>query len=204
MVDHFHLQKVSFRQFQPIAISNVIKSEGTVNTSGRSSAVRFPATGSSATTVLSFDYILLFLSGSALLPFSFPLPDSLESTAALPTAEALVWRSCAVREHLVAAGPVARNPNKMFTTDYPRNVCDCFRAILRPVLDSLSIAMALCIPPFFAGLRGPVFLLLFPSGPNQSLLPASVTAIPLPPSPGTKMLSAPFKQAEARSRPTTR
>jgi hypothetical protein len=109
---------------------------------------------------------LWLLSGPALLPSPFPLPDSLNSAAATPRAEALMWRSCTVFEHSIATGTVAELPNKMFMTDYPRQATGRLRGIFHPDLDSLPIAPALGIPPFFAALCGPVSLLLFPVRPN--------------------------------------
>ena len=144
------------------------------------------------------------LSGPALLPSPFPLPDLLNSATATPRAETLMRRSCTVLVHFIATGTVAGVPNKMFITDDPRQAAGRLRGIFHPDLDSLSITPALGIPLFFAALGGPVSLLLFPARPNQSCLPTSVTAIPLSPLSWTEAPSTPLKQTKARSRPTTR
>jgi len=142
--------------------------------------------------------------GPSLLPAPFPLPDSFHGAAAPPRTEALVWRSCAVQEHLIAARAVAGTPNKMFMTDYPRKAGGCLLGFFHFDLDSLSMAPALGIPASFSRDGGPICLLLLPTGPSQSLLPARVTAIPLPPSPGAEVPAAPLEQTKPGSRPTTR
>ena len=147
---------------------------------------------------------LWLLSGPALLPSPFPLPDLLNSATATPRAETLMWRSCTAPEHSIATGTVAGLSNKMFMTDYPRQTAGRLRGIFHPDLDSLPIAPALGIPPLFAALGGPVSLLLFPARPDQRCLPASVATIPLSPSPWTEAPSTTLKQTKARSRPTTR
>ena len=88
------------------------------------------------------------LSGPALLPSPFPLPDLLNSATATPRAETLMRRSCTVLVHFIATGTVAGVPNKMFITDDPRQAAGRLRGIFHPDLDPLSITPALGIPLF--------------------------------------------------------
>ncbi len=204
-VHHLHLQKLGPNPGAP-ADGDVERNQkrGNCKYVGTISTVSSAIAGISSMHVSFLERCPWLLSVPALPPAPFPLPDSLHGAAATSRAEALMWRSCTVLEHSIATGTVAEIPNKMFMTDYPRQVAGRLRDIFYPDLDALPITPALRIPPFFAALCGPVSLLLFPARPNQSCLPASVTAIPLSPSPWTEAVSTPLKQTKPRSRPTRR
>ncbi len=191
------------RVCQPMAMSNVIKKRRNCKYVGTISPVGPAIAGISSMRESFLERYLWLLPGPAPLPSPFPLPDSLNSATATPRAEALRGRTTACGECFVTTGTVAGLPNKLFMTDYPRTAAGRLRGIFHPDLDSLPATPALGIPPLFAALCGPVSLLLFPARPNQSCLPAAVTAIPLPPSPWTEAPSTPLKQTKARSRPTT-
>src|ERR1035438_5279828 len=89
---------------------------------------------------------------------------------------------------------------KLFVSDYPRGIVNCFWLWCFPAFGALSVATVLTVPFLLARRRLPVSLLCLPPRPFSCLLPAVLAAIPLACVPRMKALVTPFEERSEERR----
>src|ERR1700728_2425015 len=137
-----------------------------------------------------------------LSPAPLPLLNALQRSSARCTTEALQGTSPLVREAFVATRPVARVLEKMFLSDYPRGLANCFWRWRFPALDPFPVARALAVAfPLAAGCS-PVLLLCLPPRPLPRRLAAACAAIVLARPLWAKHMLATFQQTTPGPRST--
>jgi hypothetical protein len=134
-------------------------------------------------------------------PCCCPFPEALWRAPAGVRAEAL-QRDFAVGAPISHSSPAGRSNHqkKIFLSDYPRGVTNCFWLWSLPSISKLPVTPGLPVALLFPYRRLAVSLLRFPPRPFPHRFPA-VAAIPLSCLPGKKALLASFEQIAARSRP---
>lgn len=93
---------------------------------------------------------------------------------------------------------------KMFGSDYPRGLVNCFWLWWFPAFDAFPVAPALAVAFLLARRRLPVALLRLPPFPLPRRLPALLAAMALARPPGMKALLASLQQTTPLPRPAYR
>ena len=139
-----------------------------------------------------------------------PLSSAAPALERAPALVGTLHNRSAARDFAAAAQSTRSTPagrrcarKKMFRSDYPRSLANCFWPLRLPALDPFPVARALGVAFPLTTRCSPVLPLSLPPRPVPRLRPAALAAIPLARLPRMEALLAAFEQTPSQPRPTS-